>query len=96
MSDEAAVFVGVLWVFANISGMITFLQDGSIHSINPNFALMLFGYTQEQLIGKVSILRFMFVIYCMVCEYSTVLSVLFSAKFYLYDYLSCCFFFQPS
>lgn len=46
--------MGVVWVFANIQGMITFLPDGTIHSINENFALMLFGYTQQELIGKVS------------------------------------------
>jgi len=40
-------------VFANISGLITVLPDGKIHSINNNFALMLFGFTQSELIGKV-------------------------------------------
>ena len=49
------IYEGVIWVFANISGMITFLPDGTIHSINNNFALMLFGYSQSELIGKVGI-----------------------------------------
>ncbi|XP_064596713.1 PAS domain-containing serine/threonine-protein kinase-like [Liolophura sinensis] len=48
---EKEVYVGVIWVFANIQGMITFLPDGTIYSINENFALMLFGYTQQELIG---------------------------------------------
>lgn len=48
----ASVYRGVVWVFANISGMITVLPDGSIHSCNTNFSLMLFGYTQNQLQGK--------------------------------------------
>lgn len=47
-----SVYRGVVWVFANISGMITVLPDGSIHSCNTNFSLMLFGYTQNQLQGK--------------------------------------------
>ncbi|XP_077990691.1 PAS domain-containing serine/threonine-protein kinase-like [Glandiceps talaboti] len=45
-------YTGVVWVFANISGMITFLPDGTMHSINHNFALMLFGYAQQDLIGQ--------------------------------------------
>ena len=53
--DAAAVTVyrAVLWVFANISGLITFLPDGTIHSINENFSLILFGYPREELVGKV-------------------------------------------
>lgn len=51
-----AVYRGVVWVFANISGMITVLPDGSIHSCNTNFSLMLFGYSQTQLQGKVRFL----------------------------------------
>jgi len=53
--SEAGVTVyrGVVWVFANISGLVTFLPDGTIHSINENFALVLFGYSQDQLVGKV-------------------------------------------
>ncbi len=47
------VYLGVVWVFANISGMITFLPDGTIHSINNNFSLMLFGFSSDELIGKV-------------------------------------------
>ncbi|XP_077560384.1 PAS domain containing serine/threonine kinase isoform X2 [Haemaphysalis longicornis] len=50
--ERAGVYRGVVWVFANISGMITVLPDGSIHSCNTNFSLMLFGYTQNQLQGK--------------------------------------------
>ena len=48
------MYEGIVWVFTNISGMITFLPDGSIHSINNNFALMMFGYSSQELIGKVS------------------------------------------
>ncbi|KAH7967933.1 hypothetical protein HPB52_004172 [Rhipicephalus sanguineus] len=52
VAPVASVYRGVVWVFANISGMITVLPDGSIHSCNTNFSLMLFGYTQNQLQGK--------------------------------------------
>ncbi|KAK3579787.1 hypothetical protein CHS0354_022096 [Potamilus streckersoni] len=50
--EDSTVYFGVIWVFANISGMITFLPDGCIHSINDNFALMLFGYAATEVIGK--------------------------------------------
>ena len=62
-SEEEDVFVytGVVWVFANISGLISFLPDGTIHSINHNFALMLFGYSQSELIGKVKLMKFEFI-----------------------------------
>ena len=53
MEENEDVYLGIIWVFANISGMITFLPDGSIHSINNNFSLMLFGYSAEELMGKV-------------------------------------------
>lgn len=45
--------MGILWVFSNISGLVTMLPDGTINSINENFALMLFGYSRADLIGKV-------------------------------------------
>lgn len=50
------IYVGILWVFSNISGLLTLMPDGTINSINENFALMLFGYSRADLIGKV--LRF--------------------------------------
>lgn len=52
--EEVGLFRGIVWVFANISGLITVNPDGKIHSINDNFALMLFGYRREELIGRVS------------------------------------------
>ncbi|ELT87971.1 hypothetical protein CAPTEDRAFT_201682, partial [Capitella teleta] len=48
---EDEVYKGEVWVFANVSGLITILPNGQIHSINDNFALMLFGYRKEELIG---------------------------------------------
>ncbi|XP_072111890.1 PAS domain-containing serine/threonine-protein kinase isoform X2 [Mobula birostris] len=52
IKDQETVFSGVLWVFTTISGLITLLPDGAIHSLNNNFALMLFGYKKAQLLGK--------------------------------------------
>ena len=52
-AEHVDVYSATVWVFANISGMITLLPDGTIHSINHNFALMLFGYSEEDLVGKV-------------------------------------------
>ncbi|XP_035218513.1 PAS domain-containing serine/threonine-protein kinase-like isoform X2 [Stegodyphus dumicola] len=45
-------YEGTVWVFNNISGMITLLPDGTIHSCNTNFSLILFGYSQNELVGK--------------------------------------------
>ncbi|XP_022800681.1 uncharacterized protein LOC111338444 [Stylophora pistillata] len=52
LPEDQLFFKGVVWVFANISGLVTFTPDGVIHSCNHNFALMLFGYAQEELEGK--------------------------------------------
>ncbi|XP_013389166.1 PAS domain-containing serine/threonine-protein kinase isoform X1 [Lingula anatina] len=49
---QGDVYTGTVWVFANISGMVTFLPDGTIHTCNHYFALMLFGYTQQELVDK--------------------------------------------
>ncbi|XP_022092767.1 uncharacterized protein LOC110980418 isoform X2 [Acanthaster planci] len=46
------VYQASIWVFANISGMISFHQDGTIHSVNNNFSLMLTGYSQQELVGE--------------------------------------------
>ena len=54
--DDQQFFKGMVWVFANISGLVTFTPDGVVHSCNHNFSLMLFGYPEKELIGKVIIL----------------------------------------
>ena len=54
--DKALYDVTVL-VFANISGLVTFLPDGQIHSCNQYFSSMMTGYDQSHLIGKVSQLK---------------------------------------
>jgi len=40
-------------VYAVLSGMISFLPDGTIHGCNHHFALMLLGYSQQELLKKV-------------------------------------------
>ncbi|XP_035658807.1 PAS domain-containing serine/threonine-protein kinase-like isoform X2 [Branchiostoma floridae] len=51
-SDRSPVYSGTVWVFTNISGMITLQEDGTIYSVNHYFALALFGYPQADLLGK--------------------------------------------
>ncbi|XP_071508045.1 PAS domain-containing serine/threonine-protein kinase-like [Diadema antillarum] len=46
------LFCASVWVFANISGLVTILPDGTIHSINSTFSVMLFGQPKDDLIGK--------------------------------------------
>ncbi|KAI8499219.1 hypothetical protein Bbelb_229830 [Branchiostoma belcheri] len=50
--DTPPVYSGTVWVFTNISGMITLQEDGTIFSVNHYFALALFGYPQADLVGK--------------------------------------------
>ncbi|XP_021379367.1 PAS domain-containing serine/threonine-protein kinase-like isoform X2 [Mizuhopecten yessoensis] len=50
--EDDGVYLGIVWVFSGISGLITFLPSGKIHTINDNFALLLFGYSKAQLVGK--------------------------------------------
>ncbi|KAL9963207.1 hypothetical protein ACROYT_G032385 [Oculina patagonica] len=50
--DDQVFYKGMVWVFANISGLVTFTPDGVIHSCNHNFSLVLFGYPEKELIGK--------------------------------------------
>ncbi|KAJ8020314.1 PAS domain-containing serine/threonine-protein kinase [Holothuria leucospilota] len=52
ISGDDVYFQATVWVFANISGMLSFLPNGNIHSINNNFSLMLFGFKQHDLSGQ--------------------------------------------
>ena len=40
-------------VYAALSGMVSFLPDGTIHGCNHHFSLMLTGYSQEELLKRV-------------------------------------------
>ncbi|XP_046864972.1 PAS domain-containing serine/threonine-protein kinase-like isoform X2 [Xenia sp. Carnegie-2017] len=49
---RSSTFSAIVWVFSNISGLISVLPNGDIYSCNKNFTFMLFGYTDEDLVGK--------------------------------------------
>lgn len=51
--DGTVAYKGLVWVFANISGLISFTPDGVIQTCNHNFSLLLFGYHESELVGKV-------------------------------------------
>ena len=52
MGDRFSINAKVI-VYAALSGMVSFLPDGTIYGCNHHFAVMLFGYTQEELLKKV-------------------------------------------
>ncbi|XP_076325891.1 PAS domain-containing serine/threonine-protein kinase-like isoform X2 [Tachypleus tridentatus] len=54
VEDESmkCLYEGSIWVFANISGMVVLLPNGTILSCNTNFSQMLFGYSEEELVQK--------------------------------------------
>jgi PAS domain-containing serine/threonine kinase len=43
------VLRGTLIVYSMLSGMLSFLPSGKIHGSNEQFALMMFGYTKEEM-----------------------------------------------
>lgn len=47
------MYKGKIWVFSNISGLISVFPNGKIHSCNENFTRMFFGYSDKELVGKV-------------------------------------------
>ncbi|XP_069474200.1 PAS domain-containing serine/threonine-protein kinase isoform X2 [Ambystoma mexicanum] len=46
------MYAATIWVFTSVSGLITLNTDATIYGINNLFALTLFGYNQEELLGK--------------------------------------------
>lgn len=42
-------------VFTSMSGLIAVSEEGLVESCNHHFAKMMFGYAQEELIGKVGV-----------------------------------------
>lgn len=40
-------------VYASLSGIVSFFPDGRIHGCNHHFSVMLFGYSQQELVDKV-------------------------------------------
>ena len=54
LASEGSYYEGLVWVFANISGLVSVTPEGLIKNSNHNFSLMLFGYSEKDLVGKVS------------------------------------------
>lgn len=50
----ALEYTGTVWAFAPLSGLLQLHPDGSIISIHNHLALSLFGYSKDELQGKVS------------------------------------------
>lgn len=42
-----------MWVFANVSGLLSISSNGTIMSCNSNFMRIFLGYMEEDLKGKV-------------------------------------------
>jgi hypothetical protein len=49
---DATVDFGVLHVYRNISGLVTCDAEGTIVGCNENFVLLLFGFSERELLGK--------------------------------------------
>ncbi|XP_069053682.1 PAS domain-containing serine/threonine-protein kinase isoform X1 [Lepisosteus oculatus] len=52
LPGSGPVYTANVWVFPAVSGLLILHSDGSIHSVNDNFALVLFGYRKTELVGK--------------------------------------------
>lgn len=52
--SSALEYSGTVWVFTPVSGLLLLHADGSIVSIHNHLALSLFGYSKDELLGKVS------------------------------------------
>ncbi|PSN52338.1 hypothetical protein C0J52_11417 [Blattella germanica] len=46
------LYAVVIWVFANMSGLVVITEDGTIESCNHHFTHMMFGYPQSELLGQ--------------------------------------------
>lgn len=53
--SPALEYSGTVWVFAPLGGLLLLRADGSIYSIHNQMALSLFGYSKDELLGKVSL-----------------------------------------
>ncbi|XP_037046488.1 PAS domain-containing serine/threonine-protein kinase isoform X2 [Bradysia coprophila] len=51
MSNSSCSYVVTVWVFQNISGLLVIDENGLIESCNHHFANLMFGYTQNKIIG---------------------------------------------
>lgn len=51
VSTSSSSYVVTVWVFQNISGLLVIDENGLIESCNHHFANLMFGYTQNKIIG---------------------------------------------
>lgn len=51
VSNSCCSYVVTVWVFQNISGLLVIDENGLIESCNHHFANLMFGYTQNKIIG---------------------------------------------
>ncbi|KAK7861668.1 hypothetical protein R5R35_005350 [Gryllus longicercus] len=49
---NSVLYSVVIWVFANMSGLVVLTDDGTIESCNHHFTHMMFGYPQSELLGQ--------------------------------------------
>lgn len=45
----------IVWSYANLSGLLTVREDGTVHSCNSAFSRRLFGLDESELVGKVRV-----------------------------------------
>lgn len=51
VSNSSCSYVVTVWVFQNISGLLVIDENGLIESCNHHFANLMFGFTQNKIIG---------------------------------------------
>lgn len=52
--SPALEYSGTVWAFSPMSSLLLLHPDGSIFSIHNHLAITLFGYSKDELLGKVS------------------------------------------
>ncbi|KAM4605277.1 PAS domain-containing serine/threonine-protein kinase [Polymixia lowei] len=49
---SALVYSGTVWAFAPLGGLLLLRPDGAVHGVRDRLALSLFGYSEDELLGK--------------------------------------------
>ena len=53
--QDSSIVNAKVTIYAQLSGMISFLRDGTIHGCNHHITMMLFGYSQQELVKQVDL-----------------------------------------
>ena len=48
------LYKGFMWVFANVSGLVTVSKNGCVTGCNDNFLRVFLGYYENELLNKVN------------------------------------------